>query len=369
VSITRAPHFSANTTPSASLEAVAVVPHSKDAFAVGSWYDETGSGDVIEKWNGSSWKEMRPPTLAGETSAGLDAVWAASAKDVWAVGFVANSGGQTVQLLHWNGTDWSSDTVAGVPANASLSGISGSSADNVWSVGSSFDNTSRVSSSLELHFGGTSWTWTAQGPASSFLNAVSVASATKVWAIGSSGSKSAPLVLQLKGTSWKQVSSPAPKDGYLTSLSAAGSTAWAVGGVSGSKSSTLYAMEWNGSKWVSAKVPLPTGIHPTLSAVVTLSSSSAWLAGDVSNAKNTNYGAFVEEFTKGKWSVGSLPATGGKGSYIGGLAATASSNIWGVGSDFTGKICASPEQPIVYHHTSAWKVVATPPFTSSTAHC
>jgi hypothetical protein len=53
--------------------------------------------------------------------------------------------------------------------------------------------------------------------------------------------------------------------------------------VSGSKTSTLFAMEWTGSKWVSEKVPSPTGVYPRMTAVVTVSSSLAWRAGVVSN--------------------------------------------------------------------------------------
>ena len=365
--VTLLPRLPSKTSVSPSFAAVAVVPHSKDAFAVGSWYTETGSGDVIEEWNGSAWKEMTPPTLTGATQAGLNGVWAASASDVWAVGSISTTSTQTLQLIHWNGKAWSSEIVTGVPAGASLSAISGSSASNIWAVGSSLDDLTETASALELHFGGTSWRSTSEGPADGFLYGVAVASATKAWIVGAGGSKSVPFVLDLEGTTWKQVGSPAPKDGYLSGVSASGSTAWAVGGVSGSKTSTLFAMEWTGSKWVSEKVPSPTGVYPRMTAV-TVSSSLAWLAGVVSNTKNTDYGAFVEKFTKGKWSVGSLPVAG-NGSYIGGLAAAASSDVWGVGSDFTGKICSTPERTITYHYTSSWKLVATPSFSASTAHC
>jgi hypothetical protein len=357
------PRFPASSAVSGSFSAVAVVPHSKDAIAVGDWYGTTSSGEVLEVWNGSAWHEAKLPKLGKSViGSGLSGVWAASVSDVWAVGYAAESSGSTLQLIHWNGKRWSSLSVTGWPANGTLSRISGTSSSNIWCVGSAYNDSSEVSTPIELHFNGTSWKVSTQGPSNSSLASVSAASATDVWAIGSSGSTNGPILLHFNGTSWSLVKSPAPKDAYLNGISASASTTWVVGDVFGTTSSP-FAMQWNGKRWALAKLPSPSGKNPDLNAVVTLSSSSAWAGGFVSNKANTDFGAYMEEFAKGKWSVAKLPAAG-NGSSVVGFGASSPSNIWAVGGVFTGKACASPQHPLAYHHTSKWKVVATAPITA-----
>ncbi len=361
--VSQSPRGAANV--SGAFNAVTLVPGSKDVIAVGSWYGVSSSGDVIEEWNGSSWKNMKVPSFgAGITSEALSGVWAASASDVWAVGYEVDASGQTAQLLHWNGKSWKADTLTGLPANSVLSAISGVSSSDIWSVGY---GSGRVSTAIEVHYNGTSWAVSTQGPSNAILSGVAAVSASSVWAIGSAGATPKPLVLHYDGSSWKSSSSPAASDVYFNAVSASGSTAWVVGSVDTSKPAA-YSMEWTGSKWVSIKMAVPSGQAPRPTAVLTLSSSTAWAGGEVNNKTNTNWSAYAEEFTKGKWSNETLPAAG-NGSSIAALAASSAGNIWAAGSYFTGKICVSPDHPLSYHHTSSWKVVPTATPTGAIAHC
>jgi hypothetical protein len=368
---THLPQFPATSTLSGYFSAVAVVPHSSDAIAVGGWSSTTTQGDLIEEWKGSSWKKMTPPNLGKSvTGSDLTGVWAASASDAWAVGSGGVSG---VQLIHWNGKIWSPETVTGLPANSSLNGISGASSSDIWSVGTAYNDTYTVSTPLELHFNGKSWTLKTQGPTNSGLYSVSAASAKNVWALGYISTTKCPhcsasMVLHYNGTSWSKVSLPA-KNLSLSGISASGSTAWAVGGIVGKTGSltSLYSMRWNGTKWATVKLPSPSGKYPSLSGVVTLSSAAAWADGIVENSTKTKSGVFMEEFTKGKWSVEKVPSADVY--LLDGFAASSSSNIWAVGDYFTGKVCASPTRPLSYHHTSTWKLVAAAAPTAAIAHC
>jgi hypothetical protein len=365
---THLPEFPATSTLSGRFGGVTVLPHSDQAIAVGSWFGTTTSGDLIEGWNGSSWKVMTPPNLGKSvTSPGLTGVWAASVSDAWAIGYADESSGEAVQLIHWNGKSWSPKTVTGLPANSSLGGISGSSSSNIWCVGSAFDDTTEVSTPIELHFNGKAWKVLTHGPSNSSLSSVSAASATNVWAIGNRGTRYVPMVLHYNGASWAQVSSPAPKSVYLNGISATGSTAWIVGVVAG-KTTSPYVMQWKGKAWATVKVPLPSGRNPELNSVVALSSSAAWAGGIVSNSSSTNFGVFMEEFANGKWSVAKVPA-GGNGSSVIAFAATSHRNIWAVGGAFTGKVCASSDRPLSYHHTSRWKIVPAAAPTEAAPDC
>ncbi|MGO9196982.1 MAG: hypothetical protein ACLQK4_07610 [Acidimicrobiales bacterium] len=351
----------AKSTLSGGFQAVTVVPGSKDAIAVGQWYGKTTSGDVIEEWTGSTWKDMTPPSLGTSvTGSGLSDVWAASASDAWAVGYMSTNSGSSVQLIHWDGKSWSLQAVAGLPANSTMHGISGSSSSDVWCVGVAFDDKTLESTPLELHFTGKSWKLSTEGPSDSGLSAVSAASASDIWAIGGEGKTNTQIVVHYDGKSWKNVKSPVPSVSSFNAVSASGSTAWVVG--SAGTPSSLYAMEWKGSKWEAVKFPAPTGTYPYLSGVVTLSSSSAWAGG------STGSGVFMEEFAKGKWSVEKVPAVG-HGPSLAAFAGSSSRNIWAVGQYFTGKICVSPELPLTYHHTSAWKVVAAAAPKALISHC
>lgn len=91
----------------ATFTAVTLIPHSPNAIAVG-WYSGTNNtGDVVEEWNGSTWKQMKSPPLGATAGRGLSDVFAASAQTtaapkvadlqsvsaagsaVWVVGYIA----------------------------------------------------------------------------------------------------------------------------------------------------------------------------------------------------------------------------------------------------------------------------------------
>jgi hypothetical protein len=87
-----------------------------DAWAAGYSID-VASGSflplktVIEHWNGSAWSLVAAPSTKGHNV--LSGVRAVAANDVWAVGngWTDQAVGvpvETPELLHWNGSAWSS---------------------------------------------------------------------------------------------------------------------------------------------------------------------------------------------------------------------------------------------------------------------
>jgi hypothetical protein len=104
-----------------------------DVWAVG----RGGGGDrtLVEHWNGTSWSHVLAPA-PGQHSF-LNGVTAISASDAWAVGgFSGNVAGNRVLTLHWDGTAWHQVFAPTPgPVSNSLEAVSAASATDVWAVG------------------------------------------------------------------------------------------------------------------------------------------------------------------------------------------------------------------------------------------
>jgi hypothetical protein len=350
------------TTIQSGFTGVATVPNSSDAFAIGSWAKTSTSaststgGELIEEFTGSSWKVMTPPAVPkSDSSLYLNSIWAASVSDAWALGTLSTATGTAVQLIHWNGVSWSLQSLPATPAGAQVARISGSSASNVWIVGDVYKGGSYEP--LEFHFNGQKWKLLTEGPANTQLSLVSVASATSAWAFGTAGSSNLPMFLHFNGKAWSKVAAALPADVSWSSLSAAGQAAWAVGSVNEVNGKTiLWAMHWNGRTWAAVRLPVPAGKYPVLRSVVALSTTTAWAGGESTIGVDNE--VFMEHLVQGKWTIQWLAAADTSPT-INALAGTSRTNVWAVGTGWTGKVCQSPQRAISYHHTINWKIVAT----------
>ncbi|HEX9312493.1 MAG TPA: hypothetical protein VGA30_06665 [Actinomycetota bacterium] len=103
-----------------------------DAWAVGNdirGFDETAP--VIEHWDGRAWSRVRSAQTSRPKV--LEAVWADSASDAWAVGSVGP--GIQTHAERWDGSTWTTTYTPSPGSDAVLRGVGGSSADDVWAVG------------------------------------------------------------------------------------------------------------------------------------------------------------------------------------------------------------------------------------------
>lgn len=91
---------------------------------------------LAERWNGSAWALAQLPALpSGET---IDAIYAASASDVWASTDAGNSATGTGVFLHWTGGTWAPVAMPG-PKEYGLNyyypAIFGAGPSSVWAAG------------------------------------------------------------------------------------------------------------------------------------------------------------------------------------------------------------------------------------------
>jgi hypothetical protein len=203
---------------------------------------------------GSTWKRLPVPSAAGD----LESLVVTGAKDAWAAGVTTNAKtGEEIGdvLLRWNGSSWTSESFPLHGTNENLWNVAGGPGGVVWAVGDSHNNAGTSFTPLSMVWNGSSWRKvTVSAPADSSLGAAAYIPGGTAWAVGGSDFGKHTLILRWTGTAWKQVASPT--DGstsnalYAVAASSTGN-AWAVGGeVSGS--STVWKtviLHWNGSSW------------------------------------------------------------------------------------------------------------------------
>lgn len=288
-----------------------------------------------EHWDGTAWTEVAAPS----GDAGLDAVAAPSATDVWAVG-------PSSVAVHWDGTSWHRVTLP-TPRNTAAPGFYGVAAvspDDVWAVGD-VSPLHGASHGIIDHWNGERWQTVPGPPARSELDGVAALSADDVWAVGdasvatANGFERLALTLHWDGTAWKRVPSPspgpsAPSGTFADTLAAvAGASAqdvWAVGqyylDANGARGSRSLVLHWDGSRWT--QVPTPDPLAPGhasyLSGVAAPSATGVWAVGTVNR-----HGAAhaLSEFWDGtRWRI-----VHARGPALFGVSALGATDAWAVG--------------------------------------
>lgn len=194
------------------------------------------------------------------------------------------------------------------------------------------------------------------------LNGAAAVSNSSAWAVGYAGKSSAPKILMLhwNGKAWSRVTSPGvlTATGELSAITAVtAKSAWAVGytgGIGTGKNHSLL-LHWNGSTW--SQVTSPAPVTGGSLAAITATAKSGWAVGYV----NTNPSAplccagtpLVFRWNGSKWSR--LTTKLGKGSYLNGVASTATNTAWAIGGPL-----AMITGAVAKWNGSAWSWVADP---------
>ncbi|HEX5690149.1 MAG TPA: hypothetical protein VFX76_09110, partial [Roseiflexaceae bacterium] len=262
-----------------------------DVWAVGEYLDSTGFARTLTlHWDGARWKAIASPNISpnGETSNNrLMSVAALAPNNAWAVGSYDQQTSSQPLILRWNGTNWQ-NVAAPKPTGATnfqLNGVSAASATDAWAVGSYLDaNFNRRT--LTLHWDGTAWSVVPSPNPNSFLNALSSVThaAGDVWAVGytSDGSGYHTLTMRWSGANWQVVASPNAgmpfENNELLAIRAAGpGDIWAFGytGISADDGHPL-ALHWDGAEW--QVIAQPTSASGMLAAAATVN-GKVWAAG------------------------------------------------------------------------------------------
>jgi hypothetical protein len=251
-----------------------------DVWAVGSSKDRPfslGAPKVhIQHWDGRTWEIKADIDLEGD-EIGLNDVAGTSSADIWAVGYVDHK----TLVLHWNGEKWETIQSPSPGAKSStLNGVLALAADDAWAVGS-YQDSAHQTFPLILRWNGAQWNSISR-PVNTRPNqelyAIAAASINDIWAVGgtlaSRGGTSKALILHWDGSQWSTLQTPevCKLQGVAVALR---DDVWAVGGC-GAPS----ILHWDGRSWkaVSTSSITPQG-YSTLTGVVALSHSDVWAAG------------------------------------------------------------------------------------------
>jgi hypothetical protein len=264
-----------------------------------------------------TWQVDSSPNPAGSTFSQLNATFAASHTQAWAVGqtrVAASGNGFETLIEKWNGSTWS--VVPGAPASASassLNGVSGTGPSDIWAVGQN------SSTSFIEHWNGQSWSQVASpasDPPDGQLNAVSADSPTDAWAGGSAmnvdNSGVTPLIEHWNGTQWSVSPGAINNGGRILSIAAISpADVWALATVG--KGNPAFIEHWNGSTWSTVSLPVTGTLHG-LSAV---SANNVWAVGN---------GGLILHWNGTQWSQVANPS--GQGASLAAVAALSANDAW-----------------------------------------
>ena len=314
-----------------------------------------------------SWS-IAPSPNNGTNSNYLYSAAAISTSDVWAAGYYANSSGGVNKTLtqHWNGTSWKVVLSANVGAGPNgFYSVAAASASEIWAVGY-FTGTRSTNRPLTEEYTGTKWKVVKNpgvGSGANTLYGVSVSTANSIWAVGDYTNKSGvnqTLVEQWNGTSWSVVKSPNVGTGnnVLYSVVAISNTnIWAVGDYTNSSNVNQTLIEqWNGAKWsVIASPNNGTGAN-VLSSVAASNNVNVWAVGTYTNSSNVNQ-TLIEQWSGTSWNIVTSPNVGTGANSLSGVTVASSSNVWAVGDYNNGSV----NQTLTEQWNGAsWSVVTSP---------
>jgi hypothetical protein len=127
------PHLS----PAVTVDLASVsCPTATECVAVGGWFRKSFVVTLAEAWNGSTWKVVATPHLAGKGDAELTGVSCTSAKVCRAVGAPPAIGQASAGLAEaWNGSSWKVQSVADPSPTTSLAAVSCTSGPHCTAAG------------------------------------------------------------------------------------------------------------------------------------------------------------------------------------------------------------------------------------------
>jgi hypothetical protein len=353
-----------------------------DIWAVGYSNSGAGTQSLIMHWDGSGWSIVPSPNRSAyQYQDYLMGVTAISANDVWAVGRYRPSGHvyYSTLMLHWDGATWNvvNSPNVGFGLENVLSAVDAVSATDIWAVGQY--ELSGEYQTLALHWDGAIWSVVSTpnpGTYNNYLTDVSATPDGTVWAvgyrgIGSSNQGTRVIALRWNGSAWQSMNAPNP-DGTLNELRSvtviAPSDVWAVG-YFGVAQRTLIT-HWDGVAWTSFPGINGAESGNYLNAIAVSPVGKLWAVGNFTGGGTTKTLTIYYPGDGCAFPTPTLTPTitptpacgldwravhnpGPDSSLLFDVAAISPTDIWAVGSHYSGTLT-------MHWNGSAWSIVPSP---------
>jgi hypothetical protein len=252
-----------------SLSGIAAVS-SANVWAVG----DDGKRGLIEHWNGTRWRRLSTP----RGILGLEDILMQSRTSGWAVGLTPDF---RPVALHWNGRLWKKLVLLRRPNEGELDAVAAASANDIWAVGMrGGEHTVNTEDAFAVHWDGRRWRIV---PArtrddsdlgyelSDQFDDVAVVSPSEAWAIHSGVVRDD--IQRWDGRRWK-IARLLGRDRRLNGVIAFHGEAWALGGHSGHP----FLLHWNGKGWSEFRSGL-ADVSSSLVSASALSRHMIWAVG------------------------------------------------------------------------------------------
>lgn len=269
--------------PVAKGDVSAIATLDRQAWAAG--YELTSlrtlEGTLL-RWDGAKWlKEAKLPSQALPKGVAVG-----SPEDIWVAGRTEDLHAEALETAHWNGTAWTSHSLAVNPASGPPDVMGGvmpeaiaAAEGRAWMAGRAWRNTIKTGVPAVQSWDGAKWLHVELpdvGPG----ELVSITARTKndVWAAGVAYSNpQTPLLFHWNGTTWRKIDVPA-KNTWLSGVTTFGpNDVWVVGGTSSERGDLPFAAHWDGRKWTVTRVPrIADG---RLKAVAKTADGRVWAVG------------------------------------------------------------------------------------------
>ena len=308
-----------------------------------------------QKWNGSDWVSVAPPSLQGTQLVSLSCPIATSC---FGVGSQVVNGDYRTLIERWDGAALAAVSSPNVAARDNrLLSVSCVSTTSCFAVGYSSRRNFIDALTLIEHWDGNAWTIVASPdptPPTAELHGVSCSSDTNCFAVGlrdgTSGEGQLTFAERWNGTTWSIV--PTPNDSHAiysvlegVSCPSAGSC-FAAGWYQAKNTLAAHSVieRWNGTSWSLVASPIPKDSTRTLlSSVSCASDTRCFAAGyaitDVDQV-TIHDAPLIDVWDGTSWSVATTPALGTGEALLYDISCATSSSCFAIGYQLSGAVRA-----------------------------
>ena len=305
---------------------------SNDVWAFG--FAATNPTLQIQHYNGSQWSLVSAPALP--SSAAFESMSALSSNSIWAAGIQESASiGAVALVAHWDGSQWSPVPTPADAYNSQLFSVVALGKNDVWVAGL-ISTAPFVQQSLTEHYDGKAWKMYFLSYGTS-LTSIAGTSPDGVWAGGIGVNLPGALMFGWQPNTHQWVQYPNKVGNFIQTMSAKSSReVWAVG-PTGGYPGPVFVEKWNGQGWAQVRYPRKNVNSHVHQVEATAPGNAVWFAGGTNSS--THATAFIDRYDGINFTDMHVSNVGSVATSLSGVSPIPKTpSVWAVGgySDYEG---------------------------------